>query len=395
VIAYDRSTWRLTNSGRLGALALAVGVIGLAGAAAGFFVDRAQFAHSWLVAFVFWLSIALGALFFTMLHHLVGARWSVVLRRLAENIMSTLPVMALFAVPVFLCLHELYHWSHPELVATDRLLAGKAPFLNPTFFIVRTALYFVIWILLARLLRAGSLAQDAGHTGAFTARMRKVSAPGMILFAISITFAAFDWLMSLDAHWYSTIFGAYVFAGTVLGMLAFLTLVVMRLHAHGVLTEAISTEHYHDLGKLLFSFVIFWAYMAFSQYMLIWYANIPEETIWFLHRGEGSWLSVSLVIVFGHFAIPFFALFPQPAKRSRVLMTCMALWLLLVHWIDLYWIVMPGLHPHGAFVSWQDVACTLGIGGVFVAYFWRQTAARPLVPVADPLLDASIHTVSP
>jgi hypothetical protein len=395
VIAYDRAAQRLTNAGRLGPIALTVGVLGLAAAAAGFFVDRQQFAYSWLLGFVFWLSLALGGLFFTMLHHLVGARWSVVLRRLGENIMDTLPLMALFALPVLFSLQQLYHWSHPELVATDAILRGKEGFLNPTFFAIRMVVYFAIWIGLARLLVRGSLKQDAGHTEAFTNRMRRVSAPGMILFALTITFAAFDWLMSLDAHWYSTIFGAYFFAGAVLGMLAFLTLVVMRMNRHGVLTGEISTEHYHDLGKMLFSFVIFWAYMAFSQYLLIWYGNIPEETIWFLHRGEGSWLYISLTIVFGHFAIPFFLLFPEAPKRHRGWMTGMAIWILLMHWIDLYWLVMPGLHPHGAVFAWQDLAATAGIGGVAVWYFWRLVAKRPLVPIKDPLLDVSIHTMSP
>jgi hypothetical protein len=225
--------------------------------------------------------------------------------------------------------------------------------------------------------------------------MRVTSAPGMILFALTITFAAFDWLMSLDAHWYSTIFGAYVFAGAVLGLLAFLVLAVLTLHRHDALRETITPEHYHDLGKLLFAFVVFWAYMAFSQYLLIWYGNIPEETIWFLHRGEGTWLYASLLLVFGQFVVPFFFLFPQPVKRNPKALRFISIWILVWHWVDIYWIALPSLHHHGVHLSWIDLACTAGIGGIFVWRFWRVAVARPLVPVGDPLLEASVHSVSP
>jgi hypothetical protein len=395
MVRYDSHTHRIISPGRLGTAALWLGVAGLAASAVGYFTNPEQFFFSWLTAFVFWTSIALGALFFVMLHHLVNARWSVVVRRLAENVMATLPFMVIFALPVLLGMSHLYHWSHPEAVATDALLQSKSPFLNPTFFVIRTAGYFLIWLVLYWILRGASLRQDEGQDEALTRRLRTTSAPGMILFALTITFAAFDWLMSLDAHWYSTIFGAYIFAGAVLGLLAFLVLAVLTLQRHDALREVISPEHYHDLGKLLFAFTVFWAYMAFSQYFLIWYGNIPEETIWFLQRGEGTWLHVSLLLVIGHFGVPFFFLFPQPAKRNPKALRFISVWLLVMHWVDLYWIVMPSLHHHGVHLSWIDLACMAGIGGIFVWRFWRTVVPHPLVPVGDPLLDASIHSLSP
>ncbi|MDH4155810.1 MAG: hypothetical protein OEW00_00845 [candidate division Zixibacteria bacterium] len=391
---FDSRTYRLTDRGNFGRIAAGAGIVGLVFSGVGYYVDAGQFFFSWLTAVVFWLSIGLGGLFFTMLHHLVGAKWSVVLRRLSENIMSVLPVMALLFIPVLLGLHELFHWSHADAVAADPLLQGKAGYLNITFFVLRLVAYFLIWFVLVYMLNRISAAQDSAYHPSQTRRLRVISAPGIILFAITLTFSAFDWMMSLDAHWYSTIFGVYVFSGSLLAMLSFLTLVVLLLRRNHVLENTITVEHRHDLGKLIFAFTIFWAYMAFSQYFLIWYGNIPEETIWFLHRWDTSWKVVTLLILFGHFVVPFFVLFPHAAKRNPLVLGAMALWILVMHWIDLYWIIMPTLHHHGVHLSWIDPATLVGIGGVFLWYFWRRVASRPLVPIKDPSLEASIRFVN-
>jgi hypothetical protein len=216
----------------------------------------------------------------------------------------------------------------------------------------------------------------------------------MILFALTITFAAFDWLMSLDAHWYSTIFGVYVFAGAVVGLLAFITIVAVNFHRNDILKDEITFEHYHDLGKLLFAFIVFWGYMAFSQYFLIWYSNIPEETLWFLHRWEGSWKVVTLLIVFGHFVVPFFILFPRFTKRNKFVLFMMAFWILMMHWVDLYWIAMPSLHHHGVHISWMDFTTMIGIGGIFIWLMWRKLSANPLLPVNDPRLEKSFKFIN-
>jgi hypothetical protein len=329
-----------------------------------------------------------------MLHHLVNAQWSIALRRLAECVMMSLPMMAILFIPVGFGLHDLYHWSHPEAVANDHLLQSKAPYLQTTFFVVRTFGYFVIWFLLSFGLHRLSLAEDRGYDEARRARMRKISAGGMILFAFTTTFAAFDWIMSLDAHWYSAIFGAYYFAGCVVGALSFIALAALYLRRQGILTGTITVEHYNDLGKLIFAFTIFWAYMAFSQYFLIWYANIPEETIWFARRWVGSWKTVSLSLVFGHFIIPFLLLMPKMMKRRFGFLAIMGLWMLLFHYVDLFWLVMPGHSPSGAHLSWMDPMTMVGIGGVFVGLFWRRFAASPIVPVGDPRLEKSIQFLS-
>jgi hypothetical protein len=391
---FDSKSYRLTEDSRVGQIALIIGIIGLVLTATGYFVDKTQFYHSYLTAFFFWLSIALGGLFFTMLHHLVGAIWSVVLRRLAENIMICIPLLAIFLIPVLFGIGELFHWSHPEAVAQDHLLQSKAPYLNVSFFIIRAVFYFVIWVLLARYLLRLSLAQDGGHTESISKKMRVASAPGMILFALTVTFASFDWLMSLDAHWYSTIFGVYVFSGSLLAMLAFLMRFVLYLDGTDTLRGIITREHWHDMGKLIFAFTVFWGYMAFSQYFLIWYGNIPEETVWFLHRWEHGWQYISLFIVFGHFVIPFFVLFPYSTKRSRPVMLVMTIWILAMHWVDLYWIVMPNLHREAVKFSWIDFAPMLGIGGIFIWFFWSRVRVTPLLPAGDPGLEESKRLVS-
>ncbi len=391
---FDDGSYRLVNNGKFGTVALTFGLVGLLACGIGYFFDSRQFFHSYLTALVFWVSISLGGLFFVMLHYLVGAKWSVVLRRLCENIMITIPLMALFSLPLMFGIHDLFHWSHPEAVSRDILLQGKAPYLNVPFFIVRTAIYFILWTLMARYLYNISLKQDRKHSEELFIRARRASAPGMILFGLTITFFAFDWLMSLDAHWYSTIFGVYFFSGAFLGCLAFLTVMILYFRKHHILDKSITVEHYHDLGKLMFAFTVFWGYMAFSQYFLIWYANIPEETIWFLHRWEGSWQTVTLFILFGNFLVPFFLLFPQWPKRNRFMLMAISVWILFVHWVDIYWIVMPSLHQHGINISWLDFAALAGIGGIFVWFFWNKLSSQALIPINDPGLAESIKFVN-
>ena len=383
-------TYRLTDSGGFDRRALIVGVLGLLVSVAGYLLQPERFFHAYLSAYVFWITIALGGLFFTMLHHLVDATWSVVLRRIVEQVMNTLPIFLILFLPLLLGFHELYHWSHQEAVAHDPLLQQKSAYLNIPFFLIRTAIYFLVWILLARSLQKSSLQQDSRHSESLTAKFRRVSAPGMLLFALTLTFMAFDWLMSLDAHWYSTIFGVYVFSGSVLAILAFITLVVMALRRSGILTEQITVEHYHDLGKLLFAFTVFWAYIAFSQFMLIWYGNIPEETVWFKHRFEGGWKIISFLILFGHFILPFLGLITRAAKRNVKVLTGMAIWILLMHWVDIFWLVIPN-YSHTLSFSWMDLTLTLGIGGVTLWYFWNRLSSHPLIPVGDPKLEESIE----
>ena len=213
----------------------------------------------------------------------------------------------------------------------------------------------------------------------------------MILFALTLTFASFDWLMSLDAHWYSTIFGVYIFGGSLLAVLSFIVILSQYFRTKDILANVITIEHYQDLGRLLFAFVVFWAYITFSQYFLIWYANITEETSWFLHRWEGNWKHISILIISGHFILPFFVLITAAAKRNLKILLYISSWLLILHWVDIYWIVMPNLHEHCVHVSWMDFTTLAGIGGVFIWYFWKNLTKNALVPVNDPRLEESIN----
>jgi len=393
-VKYDAQTYRLSDRGKTGTIALAVGLIGLAVAAVGWYIDSTRFYHAWLTAFVYWLSLGLAGLFFTMLHYLTAARWSVVLRRVSEGLMLQLPWMFVAFIPVLVGMHNLFHWTHEDAVAADHLLQGKSGYLNVGFFAVRAVVFCGIWTVLALMLRQRSLRQDASPEIDHVAGLRKLSAGGMLLFAATVTFASFDWLMSLEPHWYSTIFGVYFFGGLFLGGVSLIALISLFLRKSGVLRGSVTVEHYHDLGKLMFAFTIFWAYIGFSQYFLIWYGNIPEETFWFLARWEGGWKTTSLVLVFGHFALPFVLLIFRGVKRNLTMVGLIAAWYLLMHWVDMYWLVYPAYLEEGARIGWIEIAPVVGLGGVFFALFWRSFSARPAAPVGDPWLEDSIRFVN-
>jgi hypothetical protein len=346
--------------------------------------------RSYLVAFVFFLSVSLGALFFVLLQHLVRAGWSVVVRRLAETLAMNLPLLAILAVPVLLGVGGLYEWADPRALAGDAVLRGKQPYLNVPFFAGRLAIYFAIWTFLARYFWVRSTTQDRTGELGLTVQMERTSAIGMVLFALTANFAAVDLLMSLDPHWYSTIFGVYFFSGGVVGFFALLSILAALLQRSGRLGGAITDEHYHDLGKLVFAFLFFWAYIAFSQYMLIWYANIPEETQWYLRRQTGPWTGVTLLLLFGHFLVPFVYLLPRSVKRRPKLFGPVAAWVLLMHYVDIYWMVMPQFSPGRIPVHLLDVTCTLGLGGLLLAAAAHRLRHRPLIPLRDPRLAESL-----
>jgi hypothetical protein len=371
----------------------AVGAIGLGTAiVTGLVTDGGadRFFHAYLVSYCYVLSLALGALFFTMLQHLTRSGWSVVVRRLAEGLAGTLPLLAVLVLPVLLGMRYLYEWTDPNAMAGDPGLSAKAAYLNPTFFVIRVVVYFVVWVGLARFFFRTSVKQDETGDVALTLRMQWVSGPAMVLFAVTITFAAFDLLMSLDPHWYSTIFGVYYFAGGVVGFFALLVVVVALVQALGRLPRAITTEHYHDLGKLVFAFVVFWAYIAFSQYLLIWYGDIPEETHWYLRRQTGDWAAVSLLLLFGHFVVPFLALLSRTTKRRKGALWPVAIWVLLMHWVDIYWLVMPEMSPGRAPLGLPELGCFVGLGGLFLAAATLRLRDRALIPEGDPRVAESL-----
>ncbi len=393
----DETTYRLSGTEKVAKGLLIGGVLFLVISLIGLLKPQPQqFYFSLLTSWIFWMTIGFGGLFFVMLHHLVGATWSIVLRRIVETVMVVLPVMFVFALLIvlpFTGLQQLYEWAR-EIASgqslTHLLEVKSGWWLNGPFFMLRTLFYFAILFLLTRILYRTSLKQDAGHTDRISSVLKLTSGPGMVLFALVITFSSFDWIMSLDYKWYSTIFGVYVFSGSVVAILSFTTLVALFLRSRGFLKESITVEHYHDLGKLIFAFLVFWAYIAFSQFFLIWYGNIPEETDFYIKRFAGNWGTMGVVILFGHFFLPFFLLLSRVPKRNPRILGIMAVWMLFMHWIDLHWLIMPNLHEQLA-LSWLDLTTFLGVGGIFLWLFLSRLSSQPLIPVKDPQLQDSVQ----
>jgi hypothetical protein len=352
--------------------------------------DLRYFLHSYLVQFCFYLSLSLGALFFIAIQHVTRAGWSVTVRRIAEVMAGIVAVMAVLFLPILIPMllgnHALYEWLNPELAKTDHLLQHKAPYLNLPFFLARCAVYFGFWWLAARFFLNRSVEQDATGEPRLTLRMERWSGPIILLFALTVTFAAFDWIMSLEYYWFSTMFGVYYFSGAIVGATAAMILAAIVLQSTGRLTDAINVEHYHDLGKLLFAFVVFWGYIAFSQYMLIWYGNVPEETTWYLHRQSGPWTAVSLLLLAGHLLIPFFGLLSREAKRRRGFLAFWAAWVLLFHWLDIYWLIMPSVELDDLPLGLVDACLMLGMGCIYIAGFVWVAGSNALVPLRDPRL---------
>ncbi|MCA9641953.1 MAG: quinol:cytochrome C oxidoreductase [Polyangiaceae bacterium] len=372
-------------------------VVGLGGAAAlgasagdGF----AHFFHSYLVAFWWGLTITLGSLFFILVQHLTKARWSPVVRRVAEIFVSNMPALAVLSlvviVPVMLGNTALYSWNDPHHVAGSHLLQHKEGYLNKTFFLIRWVFYFAVWIGLGTTLAKNSVAQDASGDPALTRKSFALSAPGMLLFALTTTFGAIDMIMSLEPEWFSTMFGVYVFAGCQLSFHCVLALSLLWLQGTGRLTKSVSVHHFHDIGKMMFAFIVFWAYIAFSQFMLIWYADIPEETVWFKPRFVEGWQWVSIVQLVGHFVIPFFGLVSRHVKRNRKALAFWAIYILVVHYIDLYWLIMPSYDGQKAPLSPMDLLAVIGVAGVLIANAARVASGMNLRPTKDPRLAKSL-----
>jgi hypothetical protein len=373
---------------KLPALGVGLAVVGGALLAVSGFGSQRMMA-AWLVAFLFFLTIALGCLFFVLIHTAMAGSWGVVVRRVAENAAATVPLFALLFVPVVLGIHSLYHWSDPQALEHDALLRWKQPYLNEPFFLGRAAFYFLVWTGIALWARGLSRRQDQAADPVANARLRRYSAAMLIPLSLTVTFAAFDWIMSLAPHWYSTIFGVYAFAGGFVAGIALMTVVVVGLRGAG-LVPAITAEHLHDLGKLLFAFTVFWAYIAFSQFFLIWYGNIPEETVFFLARLQGGFKLVTIALAVGHFGVPFFFLMPRAVKRNPATLVGAALWLLAMHYVDVYWLVIPSIQGLGARPGLVDVAALATVGGVFLAGFGWLLVKSPLVPAFDPRLSESL-----
>src|SRR5687767_523898 len=375
---------------RIPVIAAVCALLGIAASAILGAANPKQFFLSWLVSFLFFLSLALGALFFVLIQYAAQGGWGIVVRRIGETIFATIPVMAALFLPLLLGLHDLYEWTHAEALQHDALLRWKSPYLNVPFFLIRAAIFFVLWSFIAILYYRGSRGQDATGDPKVSARLRRFAGPALIVLALTQTFAAIDWIMSLTPHWYSTMFGVYFFAGSFVGFIALLSVVVVAMRGAGLLETLISPEHLQDIGKFLFAFTAFWAYIAFSQFFLMWYGNMPEETIWYKTRMEGSWMTVSVLLLVGHFVAPFLYLMGRSVKRNGATLAVGGLWLLAMHFVDLYWQVMPTLHPEGFRPALLDVTSLMAVGGSFVAAVSWLMRRQALVPLRDPRLSESL-----
>jgi hypothetical protein len=372
---------------RLQQRALIVGVVGLAAGIGGAFIDPDQFWRSWLIGFLFCLGLTLGPLGLLMLQHLSGGQWGLIGRRVFEAASRMMPVMAIVFLPVLFGLPHIFHWAEPGAAAGDPILQAKAPYLNVPFFIVRAVIYFLVWIALTFLLNRYSAAQDsrqAGVTPEDTRRARVISAPGLLAYCLTITFASVDWIMSLDPHWFSTILGLILIGGQGLTAFAFVIVVLAMLSHTEPVASYLTSRHFHDFGKLLLAFVMLWAYFSFSQFLIIYSGNLPEETPWYLERIRGSWGYVALLIVFGHFALPFLLLLSADLKKKPALLARVALALLAMRLIDIIWLVAPSFEPHGFPVHWMNVVLPVGLAGLWIFLFVRQLLSRSLLPLNDP-----------
>ncbi len=373
---------------RLQRRAFLVGGVALGLCAVGATLNGEQFLRSYLLGYLLWIGVALGSASLLMLHHLVGGGWGFVIRRSLESGARTIPLMLLLILPLMLGLKSLYLWAQPEIVAQDQILQNKSAYLNIPFFIIRTGLYFAIWGVLAHWLSKWSLQQDHSNDPKLTRRLQILSGPGLGLMGLTMTFASVDWVMSLDPHWYSTMYGFLFMIGNVLTTLAFAICALAFLSERKPLSDVVSASHFHDLGNLLMAFVMLWAYLAFSQYLIIWSGNLPEEVTWYVDRTGPGWAVIAVILIVFHFAVPFLLLLSRRTKRAARTLVSVAGFLLLMRLLDLFWVVVPSFHHAKLHIHWMDVLAPIGIGGVWLGVFVWQLRGKPLLPLNDPNMSA-------
>jgi hypothetical protein len=372
---------------------LAAAAVGAVLSAIGLFLNATQFLQSYLMGYMLWLGVALGCLALGMVHQLSGGAWGVLIRRPIGAATRALPALTLLFVPIALGMSRMYPWTNADLVAHDEALQHKHLYLNTPFFLVRAAIYFIVWNALAYFLNAWSLEQDRTGDPRLARRMQVLSGIGLVLYGLTITFAAFDWMMSLEPHWFSTIYGVLIMGGQGLSALAFLIVTIVWLGRRPPLDRVVQPGYLHDLGNLMLAFVMLWAYFSFSQYLIIWGGNLPGEIAWYVHRLETGWAPIALALIVFHFAVPFVVLLSRVVKRQPDLLVKVAAGILVVRLVDLFWLIAPEFRQHGVGVSWMDLAVPLTIGAVFMAVFVSQLRGRAILPVHDPQFDETLGRV--
>jgi hypothetical protein len=379
-------------------------IVGLAGAVLcllGWFISREQFYQSYLMAYLFWIGLALGSTAILMLQHLTGGAWGLVIRRGLETGTRMIPLMAILFIPILLGMHHLYIWTHDDHVATDELLQHKRRYLNVGGFVARAVIYFAIWLVLTFLLNRWSAEQDRTGDPRIARRMAKLSGPGLVLYVLTMTFASVDWVMSIDPHWFSTIYGLLFIVGQGLSTLAFMVALLVIVGGTMPLLGVLRRDHFHDLGNLLLAFTMLWAYVSFSQFLIIWSGNIAEETPFYYYRSGSGWQVIAIVLIVFHFFMPFCLLLWRKSKRSPRMLAGIAGLIIVMRLVDLYWTIMPtflqaqGHLEHrdpliipGVSLHWLNFVMPVAIGGIWIAVYIWQLKRHPLLPLHDPRLEA-------
>jgi len=369
------------------------GVIGALVSTLDLFFEPTQFFQSYLMAYMLCLGVTLGCLALGMVHQLSGGAWGVVARRPIGAAARVLPVMTLLFLPIVFGMRHLYPWTHADLVARDEVLQAKQLYLNIPFFLIRAAVYFIAWNAVSFFLNAWSLEQDRTDDLQIARRMQRLSAGGLVAYGLTITFASFDWLMSLEPHWFSTIYGVLIIGGQGLTGLAFLIIVLVWLGRRPPLDRIIVPAHFHDLGNLLLAFVMLWAYFSFSQYLITWAGNLPEEIAWYLHRQHTSWRIVGAGLVLFHFAVPFALLLSRTVKREPQMIVKVAIGIMIVRLVDLFWLIAPEFHREGVWISWLDILLPTSLFAIWLGCFVWQLRGRAILPLHDPEFDEALGRI--
>lgn len=349
------------------------------------------FLHSYLANYVYCLTFCLGALFFVLVTHLARAAWCATIRRVAELLAVTVAWWSVLFLPVLAMVlltrsGALFPWNSPDVDLPE----DKLSYLNGRWFALRAIVYFAVWVISASYYFAKSRNQDETGSADISLKLQRFAGPWIMAFALSVNFAAFDWIMSLDPTWFSTMFGVYLFAGAMMAFFALMIVIFTTLQRNGRVQKFVNVEHYHDMGKFLFGFVLFWSYITFSQFLLIWYANIPEETVWFLHRMEGGWQYVGLILIFGHFAFPLLCLLSRHVRRNRAVMCAWAIFLLVMHWFDITFMIMPGSGKATTLMWLGHAVCGIGMLSAFLSLLLLRVGSTPLVSRRDPWLPEAL-----
>ncbi len=370
--------------------ALGTGVVAAVPCIAGAFSEPRQFFHAYLIGYLYLLGTTLGSMGLVMLYHLTSGYWGLITRRLFESASRTLPLVALLTVPLLFALPRIYQWTSHAAVASDPRLQAKQFYLTTPLFIVREILYFAIWLTLAYFLNRWSAEQDLRDDPAVLKKLRCLSAPGLVLYCVSITFAAVDWLMSLEPHYYSTTFGFRIITGQAVNAMSFGVVISMALADRNPIASLITKKRLRDLGNLIFAMIMLWAYIAFTEFLIVWAGNIPDETSWFRHRFWAGWGKLAWLLLTFHFFVPFFLLLQRAVKHRPRLLMGVAGWLLFMRAVELFWMIEPSEHPRFV-LHWMDIVVPIGMGGIWLGVFFWQLEKRPLMPRHDPLFEEQPH----